>query len=673
MRNFWREELGIKVFFGISLALIFAMAKLRPDAIIFPLASYLPLHSIMEVFSVMVAALIFSVGWNAFSADRARPIVVLSCALLSVGLIDTVHFLSFPGMPDLVTPSSAQKSIFFWLCGRTILAAVLLQTALARWQPFDNPANRYFLLAGAIALTAGCVWVGLYHLDKTPAFYLPETGLTDTKVFAEIVLACVYALAGAIFFRRAKGGGRKSLHDLALCCLTLTLSEIYFTQFRLHSDVLNALGHVYKVIAYVFLYRAVFLHSVRLPIEQLKASDTALRLSINERLQAEQRIRDSLLSEERARVEARTKSEFLAHMSHEIRTPMNGILGMSELLLNSGLSEIQTNYCRVVHSSAMTLLTIIDDILDLSKIEAGRMTVEKIAFDVRNMIDDLISFFQLKAKEKSIKLSYNIDATVPASVIGDPIRVRQILINFFSNAIKFTDAGQVQLTIIVAASGQLRFSVSDTGPGIPAEVQSSLFEPFTQADSSIARMHGGTGLGLAITKQLAVLMGGSVGLQSRVGEGSCFWVELPLSATTQSIKIPTSELPAQSNNRQLALLVAEDNPTNQIVIESMLKKLGHQCVLAVNAQQVLDRYTSSHSTFDAVLMDCEMPGMSGFEAAKRIREFETAHHLKRCPIVAVSAHALEEYIQQGRGCGYGWTSGQALNADAPRRVSGEVL
>ncbi len=758
LRCLLKEQRFSTLFLVGSALLLLVMAGIGPSQLALSSKTFLsvPLHTIMETFSVVVCAMIFAVGWSTFDAARPRHVTILACTLLCAGIIDTAHFLSYPGMPAFVTEDSSQKSIFFWLVARIIVAAGLLYTAFSQWRPFRQTWYRYLLLVSGLVLVSLCLWIGLYHLDKTPVLYIDGKGLTPTKIVLEFLIAGAYAISGIAFARMSVYDPQDWLRDLAFCCLTMTIAELYLTFFRAPWDILIFLGHAYKVAAYYFLYRAVFVHNVRLPMEQLKASDAALRHSesvlrrtqvavdnssdcifmfdatgrfiyvnarmigqlgysreqllsmhvadveinltqserlaywaqlqssgalifetqfrnsgdkyfpveisstlieegdqqfgcaivrdISERLLTEQKIRTSLVNEERARVEAQTKSAFLAQMSHEIRTPMNGILGMSELLLSSGLNETQNKYCCIIHSSATALLTIIDDILDISKIEAGRLRIEKLPFNLRETVDDVARLLQLRATEKHLQLSVNIHEQVPSWVTGDPTRLRQILLNYLSNAIKFTEHGEVRLKIMMTAPATFRFEVTDTGLGIAPETLQRLFNPFTQADSSIARMHGGTGLGLAITKRLAELMGGKVGVESQPGKGSCFWVELPLAAAMQ-FAISSEQQPVRG--RALTLLVVEDNPVNRIVIEALLNKLGHRALMAESGQQALDIYQQRRHEIDAVLMDCEMPGMSGFEATQHIRALEASQHWPRCPVLAVSAHALEEFVQQG--------------------------
>ena len=360
------------------------------------------------------------------------------------------------------------------------------------------------------------------------------------------------------------------------------------------------------------------------------------------------RFRKIVRSEEGARADARAKTEFLARMSHEIRTPMNGILGMSEMLRETRLDTTQHRYNEIVYSSATSLLTIIDDILDFSKIQAGRMPVESVPFNLHQLAHDTHALFRSKAEAKNIQLLLEIDPNTPVWVSGDPTRVRQIVINFLSNAVKFTQAGRICLSVS-KKSRSIQMTVSDTGCGISQEAQTHLFEAFMQADASIARQYGGTGLGLAISQQLASLMNGSIGARSKSGAGSTFWVELPLTET----EAPPVQTPAiiETVQQPLTILIVEDNFTNQVVAEAMLERLGHRFTIVSSGAEAIEFYEKNHGAIDLIFMDCEMPGMSGYEATRHIRAFELKYHLHPKPITALTAHALDEHIQQCRDAG----------------------
>ncbi len=344
----------------------------------------------------------------------------------------------------------------------------------------------------------------------------------------------------------------------------------------------------------------------------------------------------------------RAKSQFLANMSHEIRTPMNGVLGMAALLRDESLTPTQHRRVEAIRSSGDALLKIIDDILDLSKIEAGKLVLDSAPFDLRALVEQVRVLLEPACAAKGVAFACLIAPALPACVRGDPLRVRQVLINLAGNAVKFTTQGSVQIAVSGARAGDdpetVRFDVVDTGRGITAAAQAALFAPFTQADASISREYGGSGLGLAISRQLVQAMGGRIGLESTPGQGSRFWFALSMPSANATDASALRDIAAANTAGLAALrfdahvLLAEDNDINQEVARGAVQKWGCRVTTVNNGREALDAI--ARQAFDLVLMDCQMPELDGLAATRMLREAEGngAHHL---PVVALTANAFE--------------------------------
>jgi two-component system, chemotaxis family, sensor kinase Cph1 len=396
-------------------------------------------------------------------------------------------------------------------------------------------------------------------------------------------------------------------------------------------------------------------------VADLSAADEAETLvlraimsdNVRQLVESEQALREAKRFAEAA---TRAKSQFLAQMSHEIRTPLNGVLGMAQVMGSEALSNQQRDRLGVIQKSGAGLLTVLNDILDLSKIEAGQLDLEDVLFDIKEVAADAFDVFQSIAAAKGISLVLDISDEAQGAWRGDPVRLRQVISNLVSNALKFTSEGEVHVTVDApfrSGAKILTIAVADTGIGVPAEALPRLFEPFVQADSTTTRRFGGTGLGLTICRDIAERMGGGISVRSVVGKGTVFDVSLPLvweGAIEQRSEAGPVETEEQADVSSLRILAAEDNETNQVVLKAVLGSLGVSVTIVDNGRRAVDAWASGQ--FDLVLMDVEMPVLDGVHATSEIRRIEAECGQQRTPVIAFSANAMKHQVAEYLAAGF---------------------
>ncbi|MGI8895821.1 MAG: MASE3 domain-containing protein [Casimicrobiaceae bacterium] len=644
------------------LALILLLSwVLPPPSAARGIAGYVPLHTLFETAAIVIAMLVFAVGWNAYSRVRPGNIVLLACAFLGVGLLDFSHALSFPGMPDFVTPSSPEKAINFWLAARVLAAVALLAVALVPWRAFASRATRFVLLGAVLAGVGFAHWVFLYQAEAVPRTFIAGQGLTAFKLYVEYAIIAANLVAACVLLVMMRKPQPFEAAALFGAVCAMAMSEFFFTLYSSLTDIFNLMGHVYKAVSYLFLYRAIFVGTIEEPYRQLHA---ALGQINQFNAQLERGIAERTAQLETATQAADSancaKSTFLATMSHEIRTPMNGVLGMVELLSLTKLEAEQRTTVEIVRESAKSLLRIIDDILDFSKIEAGKLDVRPEPTSIKALIEGVHNIYSGNASSIGLLIKRSVDPGISPALLVDPLRLRQILNNFVSNALKFTSHGHIEvkaeLVDRIDGEDRVRFSVADTGIGISAENQQHLFQPFSQAEAGTTRRFGGTGLGLSICRRLAEMMGGSIAMVSELGKGTTMVLTLSLPhADPGDLVRADSPAGRQSGGRASLMrrappsipeavlegtlvLVVDDHPINRLVLLRQVGVLGYAAESADNGVEALEKWKTGR--FAVIITDCNMPEMDGYDLARNIRALEAGKGHERIRLLACTANAL---------------------------------
>ena len=515
---------------GALLVLVWLYVPRDPFA---GVGAYLPFHIFAESSSIIVSMMIFAVMWNAHSFDRSSGLVVLACAMLGAGLLDFGHMLSVSGMPRFVTDSSPDKGIAFWLAGRMLATAGLVLAALRLERPVTSPRWRYVPFGIVLSITALVYWVVLSHQDALPRFFVEGTGLTRAKIGAEFLIIAILFIPAILFYRRARDTGSRMHVGLYLAASICILSELFFAIYTARHDLFQVLGHAYKVVGYLVIYRAIFIQGIREPFELLR-QEVVERRRAEEEVRRRKRAQDDLeKSNRQLEDDDRRKNELIAVISHELRNPLAPIANSLCILDRAEPgSEPAKLALAVIGRQVKQMTRLIEDMLDITRIARDKIQLDRQQLNLSELVartaEDMRSVFE----KNGVRLESDIRS--PDVVVnGDRGRLAQVLGNLLQNAAKFTPrGGNVQIAVEIGTGGAI-VKLTDTGIGIQAGMLALVFEPFAQDEHGLGRTKGGLGLGLALVKGFVGLHGGEVIAHSDgPGKGSQFVVRLPLANTT---------------------------------------------------------------------------------------------------------------------------------------------
>ncbi len=609
------------------------------------------LHTIMESIATVLSVTAGTMALVRYYAHRKeRWLLLAGCGLLGAAFHDTYHVIVTSSLMAGRIPSIlAHQTSWSGVTSRFYLSIFMLVSWLAserrKRRPKPVPDSTIYWHAGAWMVASFL----FFALAPLPAHYWPGFPVHRP---AELIPALFFAVA--LFCHLKKGAWKTGLveHWLVLFLIVSMLGHLLYLPFSGKLDALHALAHMLKILSYSFvlvgLYGNMYTtfrreRQLQNQLELIVEERTRTLVETNRTLQAEMVERKR--AEEAAGAANRAKSEFLANMSHEIRMPMNGILGMIGLMLNDELTAVQRRRGEIVQNSAEVLLSLLNDILDLSKIEADKLELESADFDLRGVVEGTADLMAVGALQRGLELLCFIEPDVPTRLRGDSSRLRQVLLNLIGNAVKFTERGEVSIRVRLDAADsppKVRFEVSDTGIGIPKDKASHLFRPFSQADASTTRKYGGSGLGLSIVKRLVEIMGGEVGYQSQEGKGSCFWFTALLQQQTAK-RPPALSLPDRR------VLVVDDSGGSRKLLAELLNFWRARYEQVADIDAAFARLQSDGPDFEAVIVDLETP-IGG--AARLMSLMHRDTKLRRTPVVVLAPTTDKTDSEQWRRLGF---------------------
>jgi signal transduction histidine kinase/ActR/RegA family two-component response regulator len=589
--------------------------------------NYLLFHSIVELFSIIIACLLFVITWNSYRYIQNQYLQFVGIAYLFIAALDLLHTLSFKGMSVFKDYDYYANQL--WIAARYLESFSLLTGLL--FLRGKLKLNRGIMLA-LYALISTALAASIIHFRIFPECFVEGQGQTRFKIISEYIICCILLLNMVLLHRNRDRFDEKIYYMLLWSMFLTILSELSFTVYVDNYGISNMVGHYFKIGSYYLVYRAVIETGIVQPYN----------IIFREYSENQKMLENALRAAEKAN---RLKSEFIAGVSHEIRTPMNAIIGFTGILIDGETDEKKSARLSIIDEAGRHLLNLINNILDLSKVEAGKLVLHPLPYYVRKIFERVISILSVQSSKKKIALLYEADDSLPAYLVCDPDRITQVLFNLAGNAIKFTNEGSVSI-ISSYNDGFLYIEVRDTGTGIPESKLPMLFTPYEQPTELFDDEHRGTGLGLPISKMLVELMGGEISVKSAEGRGTCFFVKIPLAVSDVPAGLSSASddgpaaLPPGSGYR---VLVAEDNETNMLLMRHILKKLNVEFDTAGNGHEAVEKLKADPAGFDLLLLDDRMPVMDGSETLKVIRSDPQFKGLK---VVMVTANVTRDEVQR---------------------------